>query len=284
MDNGLRHLRGDCVDVFLHHPFLPTVGKMRCSDLTCSASCCFCVRKFLPLLLLLSLLLWSHQAPPVVVAVSGQVNAQQVGLFGYLAPALTGFLFPGCGDSSGGFVVAFTGRNFGPAAANLTLFLNRASGSERFPCAVVAHTHTSGLCVAAHGAGKDLPVSVEVAGRSHSGNMTTLRFSYDPPVVTAIVPVNQSIGACGQPAPAPGAGFLFFVFFGGTLVLRTCSAVCCCASSAVLSVPLAGCWRMLLAVVPLPRSFFCDPSSFVVSGEQVPLPWVVSSSMWKEAA
>ena len=68
------------------------------------------------------------QDPHVIVSVGGQSNAVTTGILGYFAPSLSGFLLPSSGDSSGGYVVGFSGRNLGPATASLTLLLGG------FPC------------------------------------------------------------------------------------------------------------------------------------------------------
>jgi hypothetical protein len=77
------------------------------------------------------------QNPRVVVSVGGQSNPVQTGLLSYLGPALTGFLFPSSGDSSGGFSVAFTGTNLGGPTSNVTLYFSRPPSTARYACVVV---------------------------------------------------------------------------------------------------------------------------------------------------
>ncbi len=74
----------------------------------------------------------------MIVSVGGQSNAVTTGILGYFAPSLSGFLFPSSGDSSGGYVVGFSGRNLGPATANITLYFTRASSPPvSYPCVVL---------------------------------------------------------------------------------------------------------------------------------------------------
>jgi hypothetical protein len=134
--------------------------------------------------------------PPLVVTVDGQSNAVTTGLVGYYPPALSGFVFPANGDSSGGSIVTFTGTNLGPTTSLLVVSMGF------FPCVVAVHTHTLGVCVVSAGAGRGLPVTVSrgplVPGVPLDvGTATTslvAEFSYDPPVITGITPVDPSAG------------------------------------------------------------------------------------------
>jgi hypothetical protein len=133
--------------------------------------------------------------PALVVTVAGQSNAVSRGLVGYFPPALSGFVFPSNADASGGAVVAFVGRDLGPPVADLVLLLGDS------PCVVVMHSHMHGLCRVSPGAGRGLPVVV-VRGSGlgtdadPEGVTTSVAatFSYDPPVIMGITPVDPTRG------------------------------------------------------------------------------------------
>ncbi len=133
-------------------------------------------------------------SPRLAVFVADLSNEEQTGLVAYLPPTLSGFLEPNHGDSSGGYSVVFTGANFGPASSLLTLYFNHAG--RRYPCVVTRHDHELGVCTVSPGAGADLAVTVETAGRPSSANVTAapILFSYHAPSVTGVVAVDLSLG------------------------------------------------------------------------------------------
>ena len=97
----------------------------------------------------------------------------------------------GCYPTRGGFALEVVGASFGPQATlsgvtEVTVG-GRVCAPARDPALAARASHTSVLCIAAAGVGENLPVVVAVGGRA-SAPSTNATLSFDPPVVTSIVP------------------------------------------------------------------------------------------------
>jgi hypothetical protein len=90
----------------------------------------------------------SPQAPRLVVSVAGQVNAEQRGFVTYEPPTLTGYLYPSTGDSEGGTLVMFSGRNLGPPTSPLQLRFLSAAVSATTPA---MYCNVTVRCACLHG-------------------------------------------------------------------------------------------------------------------------------------
>jgi hypothetical protein len=111
------------------------------------------------------------------VTVAAQVSTNQL-LFSYRAPTLTS-LNPPTAPTAGGSLLTITGTSLGVSSIIITV------GGQ--PCPVnTATTHTQVVCVLPAGQGTTLPVVLSTAAQV--GN--TLTFSYSPPAVSTVTPVN----------------------------------------------------------------------------------------------
>lgn len=136
----------------------------------------------------------------------------------YSAPSLSEALIPASGDSSGGYLVAFAGDNFGPPAAPLALLFSNPATGARYPCNVTAHTHHYGQCMVGPGAGRGLLVSVATAGRGETPALlanASVVFSYNPPMVSGV----------NAPGGAPAVGGFPLQLWGSSLTVDPDTAV-----------------------------------------------------------
>eukprot|EP00743_Colponemidia_sp_Colp-15_P006992 GILK01007546.1.p1 GENE.GILK01007546.1~~GILK01007546.1.p1 ORF type:complete len:2310 (-),score=343.61 GILK01007546.1:293-7114(-) len=144
----------------------------------------------------------------VFVTVDGQTGNSSASstptYFSYLPPTLTGFRPPSSApgqafppSTSGYPKIEFVGRNVGcPSKCDLTQIVILINNNPALPCKVVASTDTVVSCLVPPYAGKNLPVSINVAGQIWFVPTFTF-FSYAIPIVTSITP-----------AVGPVAGFI----------------------------------------------------------------------------
>jgi len=115
----------------------------------------------------------------VLLTAGGQFSNIQ--LFSYAAPSVTS-VSPSSGPTEGGILLTIRGSSFGTSPT-------ASVGAN--DCPVETHSHTEVACRLPAGVGTNLAVEVEAAGQTSNASV---RFSYAPPVVTAIDPTQGPAG------------------------------------------------------------------------------------------
>lgn len=139
------------------------------------------------------------QTSHMIVRVQGQSSvASDASKFGYYPPVVTA-VSPLMSSTAGGVTVSFSGANFGPENATLTVMLvYPVATAQPLLCAVTWHNHTDGECVVPEGSGAGFRFVVatehQTSAAASDANGNVLMFNYLAPVIMSVTGASASNG------------------------------------------------------------------------------------------